>query len=100
MLDLLPLLRAIRGLDPADGADAFHGTFAHALAEWALAEAAIRGISTIALSGGCFANRVLAEGVASRLRAAGAEPLLSRALPTNDGGLSVGQAFIAALRTR
>ena len=100
VLDVLPLLRALRGLSPGDGADAFHGTFAHALAEWALAEAAARDVSTIALAGGCFANRPLAEGVAGRLRAAGVRPLLSRALPTNDGGLSVGQAFIAALRTR
>ena len=99
-LDLLPLLRAIRGLGKAEGADAFHGTFAHALAAWAAAEAEVRGVTTVALAGGCFANRVLAEGVASRLRAAGLEPLLARALPTNDGGLSVGQAFIAALGTR
>ena len=99
-LDLLPLLRAIRGLGKADGADAFHGTFAHALADWAGVEAGVRGVSTVVLAGGCFANRVLAEGVASRLRAAGLEPLLSRALPTNDGGLSVGQVLIAALGTR
>lgn len=100
VLDLLPLLRAVRSLDRADGADAFHGTLALAISTWVLRETRVRDLSTVVLTGGCFANRPLAEGVASRLRAAGIRPLLSRVLPCNDGGLSVGQAFIAALRTR
>ncbi|HEY8262611.1 MAG TPA: carbamoyltransferase HypF, partial [Methylosinus sp.] len=51
-----------------------------------------------ALGGGCFMNKILAEGVARRLRERGVEPLIAREAPANDGGLSLGQAFIARQR--
>ena len=97
VLDLLPLLRALRGLSAREGADAFHGTLAHALVQWVLPHIPSRGAPSVALSGGCFANRALTEGVARGLREAGVRPLLSTALPMNDGGLSVGQALVAGL---
>jgi hydrogenase maturation protein HypF len=40
-------------------------------------------------------NRVLTEGLCASLRARGIAPLLARAVPPNDGGLSLGQAFLA-----
>jgi hydrogenase maturation protein HypF len=40
-------------------------------------------------------NAALAEGVSRRLREQGIEPLLARKIPCNDGGLSLGQAFLA-----
>jgi hydrogenase maturation protein HypF len=97
VLDLLPLLRALRGLSVTEGADAFHGTLAHALVEWVATHAGSRGVHSVALSGGCFANRVLTEAVARGLRDAGLRPLIPSSLPMNDGGLSVGQALIAGL---
>ena len=98
VLDLLPLIALLArpGLDRVSGAELFHGTLAAALADWAAAAARRYGLSRIALGGGCFLNRVLTSAVAAELRARGIEPLIARAVPPNDGGLSLGQAFIAA----
>jgi hydrogenase maturation protein HypF len=51
---------------------------------------------TVALSGGCFQNRILFERVTAQLRAAGFVVLCHAEVPANDGGLSLGQAAIAA----
>ena len=53
---------------------------------------------TVALSGGCFQNRILFERVAAQLRAAGFVVFSHAEVPANDGGLSLGQAAIAAAR--
>ncbi|WP_238985457.1 carbamoyltransferase HypF [Nitrosococcus halophilus] len=55
-----------------------------------------QGMGTVALSGGVFQNRLLLEGMISRLEAEGLTVLSHRYLPTNDGGLSVGQAVVGA----
>ena len=53
------------------------------------------GLTTVALSGGVFQNRVLLELVVPRLEEAGFELLLHRQVPCNDGGVSLGQAVLA-----
>jgi len=60
--------------------------------------AAVRRFETVALSGGCFQNRVLFEGVHDRLREVGLTVLAHADAPANDGGLSLGQAAIGAAR--
>jgi hydrogenase maturation protein HypF len=52
----------------------------------------------VALSGGCLQNRVLLEGLHSRLEADGFNCLSQARVPANDGGVSLGQAVIAAAR--
>ncbi len=52
--------------------------------------------AAVALSGGVFQNRILLEQVAARLGASGFRVLSHRQVPANDGGLSLGQAVIAA----
>lgn len=55
---------------------------------------------TVALSGGVFQNRVLFELLKPKLEHAGLMVLSHRRIPTNDGGLSLGQAMVAAARAR
>ena len=56
-------------------------------------------IDTVALSGGVFQNKILTELVISQLKTDQFSVILHRKLPTNDGGLSLGQAVIAAARS-
>ncbi len=50
----------------------------------------------VVLSGGCFQNALLSEGLHHALAADGFEVFAHRLVPTNDGGLSLGQAMVAA----
>lgn len=96
-LDLTPLLAVLPGREPSEGASLFHATFAAGLAAWTIAAARAEGLIPVALAGGCLINRTLAESLASALTGAGLRPLLPLAAPPGDGGLSLGQAWIAGL---
>ncbi|MEO1015741.1 MAG: carbamoyltransferase HypF [Pseudomonadota bacterium] len=97
-LDFRPLLAALCDADRRAGANIFHGTLAAGLAEWAARAVAAHETSRrVALSGGCLQNRVLAERLVTELAARGVQAILPRLAPANDGGLSLGQAFVAAL---
>ncbi|HOD49962.1 MAG TPA: carbamoyltransferase HypF [Candidatus Hydrogenedentes bacterium] len=54
------------------------------------------GLSTVALSGGVFANKFLTERLVSLLENKGFNALLNAAVPPGDGGVSLGQAAAAA----
>jgi len=56
------------------------------------------GMSTVALSGGVFGNAFLVESLLPLLEGAGFEVLLNSKAPAGDGGISLGQAAIAAWR--
>lgn len=70
----------------------FHATLALAL----VALARLAGHKTLALSGGCFQNRLLLTLAVSALRDAGFTPYWPQSVPPNDGGLALGQ--LAAVR--
>ncbi len=53
------------------------------------------GVGGVALSGGTFQNRVLLEQVTELLRESGFVVYRHRRVPTNDGGLSLGQVALA-----
>ncbi len=57
-----------------------------------------RRFDTVALSGGCFQNRILFEETARYLEIAGFRVLSHGEVPSNDGGLALGQAVVAAAR--
>lgn len=100
VLSLRPLFARLIAddIDAEEGAGLFHGTFAAACVDWVVRAARTTGIATVVLSGGCFMNAVLANEIEYRCVAAGLTPLVAQQVPPNDGGLSLGQAWIAALQ--
>jgi hydrogenase maturation protein HypF len=83
------------GAPPAALAYRFHVTVAESIGRTCAALADETGVRTVALSGGCFQNRLLLALALPRLRQAGFDVLLHRQVPCNDGGLSLGQAVVA-----
>ena len=69
--------------------------FHNGLAEAAVAIARRSGLARIALSGGCFQNRYLLERVVTRLRTEKFQPYWHQRVPTNDGGVALGQIYAA-----
>ncbi len=76
----------------------FHNAVATATARACIDLASERELDTVVLSGGSFQNRALLESVASSLEQAGLRVLVPERLPPNDGGISYGQAAVAAAR--
>jgi hydrogenase maturation protein HypF len=54
------------------------------------------GLDTVALSGGVFQNLLLLHAATARLEPLGFRVLVHSRVPCNDGGISLGQAVIAA----
>lgn len=95
-LDLLPLLASlVDESQPARGAAVFHATLINALEAWVAEVGRSSGLRVIALSGGCFMNRLLAAGLTRRLISRGFTVLKARQAPPNDSGLALGQAWTA-----
>ena len=97
VLDWAPTLAQLledrrRGTPVATMARRFH----HALVEGLVGVAEAVGEPTVALSGGCFLNRILLEGALDRLRAAGFDVLHHVEVPPGDGGIALGQVAVAA----
>ncbi len=80
------------GRSPSVIAARFHG----ALAGLAADVATRTGIDRVALSGGCFQNEVLTARVTDALAERGFMVYAHARFPPNDGGLSLGQAYVAA----
>jgi hydrogenase maturation protein HypF len=74
--------------------------FHRAVAGATAAACAATGADLAVLSGGVFQNRLLLTWTAERLEALGLRVLVPERLPANDGGISYGQAAIAAALTR
>ena len=70
--------------------------FHNMLAETIVRVARHVGETSVALSGGCFQNKYLLERSVSRLSEEGFRPYWHQRVPTNDGGISLGQTLAAA----
>lgn len=79
-------------------AAAFHSSLAAATAELVARAVEDGAPRTVCLGGGCFANVQLLTQVRRRLRAHGLRVLVGRQVPVGDGGISYGQAAVAAAR--
>jgi hydrogenase maturation protein HypF len=100
-MDFRPLLRAL-AMDRAAGrrleeiARAFQRGIAMGLCEAAKAVGRAQGLDTVVLSGGVFQNELLLEDLKPELESAGFELWTNQSVPPNDGGISLGQAALAA----
>jgi hydrogenase maturation protein HypF len=76
----------------------FHYGLVDALAAAAVILRRRTGLQRVCLSGGSFHNRFLLEELPARLRRHGFDVFLHSQVPAGDGGLSLGQALVAAHR--
>jgi hydrogenase maturation protein HypF len=74
----------------------FHNTLADALLQMVKAARESKNLNVVALSGGVFCNRYLTNRLIKLLKKNSFTVLFNRNVPSNDGGISVGQAAIAA----
>lgn len=58
------------------------------------------GIRQVVLSGGVFQNKLLVEGALKMIEKLGLDGYISSKIPPNDGGISLGQAFVAMHRLK
>jgi hydrogenase maturation protein HypF len=97
---LRPLLASVlaemqQGQPAAEIAFRFHAAVAQMIVQVCGQIRRESGIQTVALSGGCFQNRLLVKLTAPLLEEARLRVLLHRQVPCNDGGVSLGQAVMA-----
>jgi hydrogenase maturation protein HypF len=73
----------------------FHETLIDGFARLCAVQREQTGVATVALSGGCFQNAFLLTGLETRLAQDGFRVLSHQTVPSNDGGVALGQAVIA-----
>ena len=100
-LDWAAMVQAIvagvrRGTKPETMARRFHNTLVEMIV-WVAGQHA--GVP-VALSGGCFQNRLLTELTVARLQGAGVKVYWHQRVPPNDGGIALGQVVAAARQLR
>ena len=104
-LDFRPLLQAVardrqRGRSVAEIARAFQAGIAHGVRNACIALSDTWRTRTLVLSGGVFQNDLLLRDLKRLLEPASVEVWVNHAVPANDGGISLGQAALAAVRYR
>ena len=81
-----------------DLAYGFQAALSEGLAEMAVRIAITEGLKTVAFSGGVANNNMITETIRRRVEAHGLRFLRHKKVPASDGGISLGQAVVAALR--
>lgn len=100
IVDTLPTVKGIvedvkRGENRSIIATRFHWSMSHITLRVCELLRDEYGLNKVALSGGVFQNSLLLRQVVPLLAASGFEVLLHNLVPTNDGGISLGQAVVA-----
>jgi hydrogenase maturation protein HypF len=104
-LDFRPLLHSVihdrlRGRNLAEIARAFQLGLCQGLCDALTTLCKVQNLNIVVLSGGVFQNELLLEDLKSLLEHEPIEIWTNHAVPPNDGGISLGQAAIAAFRSR
>ncbi|HEU4946711.1 MAG TPA: carbamoyltransferase HypF [Kribbella sp.] len=104
-IDPAPVLTGVvqdvlAGVAPGVVGARFHRGIAELMVTLAERARAARGLSTVALSGGVFVNRVLLSATIAALTAAGFTVLRHHRVPPTDAGLALGQLAVAARARR
>lgn len=98
IIDWRPMFAAILNdlniAAPRDIAARFHNTLIDIILK--LAQQA--GVECVVLSGGCFQNAHLTEKAIKKLQSFGFKTFIHRKLPSNDGGLAIGQLYAHHLK--
>jgi hydrogenase maturation protein HypF len=89
----------LAGTDTAIIAARFHHGLTAAVVSGCRRARDVTGLTTVALSGGVWQNMLLLTTTVDALEAAGFRVLVHSQVPTNDGGISLGQAAVAAAST-
>jgi len=103
-LDFRPLLGSlledrVAGRDLHDIARSFQRGIAQGLSDCIQTLCRVHAIDTVVLSGGVFLNQLLLEDLHVPLATKAVQVWTNCAVPANDGGISLGQAALAALST-
>ena len=104
-LDFRPLLDGmirdrLRGRGEAEMARAFHRGIAKGLCNAVSTLCRVNEVDTIVLSGGVFQNELLLHDIKNLLESERLQIWVNHIVPSNDGGISLGQAALAALGNR
>jgi hydrogenase maturation protein HypF len=96
-LDLYPIIPLLLRLDNAKQAAAhFHTELIDGLVRWVCRAALKWPTKKIVCSGGCFQNKIIRHGLKTRLEIIGYGVYFPQQHPANDGGISLGQAWVAS----
>jgi hydrogenase maturation protein HypF len=98
---LEPMVRGLvrdveKGIRPSEISSRFHMTLIHLFTELCEVVKKESGLKRVVLSGGVFQNSVLLTGLIRALEEKSFQVFAHRIVPTNDGGISLGQAVFAA----
>ena len=100
-IDLLPVIMAlvdgVRKRTPREKlARDFHATLLALFLDMAERIRDLTGIGTVVVSGGSWQNRIFSERFPDMIRTQGFEYLDNSLVPPNDGGIALGQAYVAS----
>ena len=102
VIDAAPVVRGVvddilRGVDRRNISGAFHNSVAGMILKVCELLRTANGLTKVALSGGVFQNALLTAAATRLLKGSGFDVYTQRLVPCNDGGLSLGQAYVVAL---